>query len=152
KTFVGDSNGRVDLGIDATSFTNGGNGFGTTTTGTGFQNVSTGTHSVNEIGRASCREIVNYDKAVSCDNGKGSNSGQTSTTTSTLAYGGIRTLIVTGVQPSELPIVKTFVGDSNGRVDLGIDATSFTNGGNGFGTTTTGTGFQNVSTGTHSVN
>src|SRR4051812_38010847 len=76
KTFVGDSAGRVDLGIDANSFTNGGAGFGTTTVGSDFQNVSTGTHTVSEVAHSgSSTDLANYDKAISCNYSKGSNSG-----------------------------------------------------------------------------
>jgi hypothetical protein len=150
KTFVGDSSGRVDLYIDSNSFTNGGAGFGTTTTGTGFQNVSTGTHSVSELAHSSATDLSNYNKSISCTNGDG-NSGQSSLTTSALAYGDQVTCTITNSRLPQLRVLKTFVGDSSGRVDLYIDSNSFTNGGAGFGTTTTGTGFQNVSTGTHSV-
>jgi len=61
------------------------------------------------------------------------------------------TCTITNSRLPQLKVVKTFVGDTAGRVDLKIDTTAFDNGGAGFGTTTTGTGFQNVTIGTHSV-
>jgi hypothetical protein len=151
KTFVGDSTGRVDLKIDSTSFDNGGAGFGTTSVGTDFQNVSTGQHTVSEVAHSAATDLANYDKAISCDGSKGSNSGQASLTTNALAYGDRITCTISNSRLPQLKVVKTFVGDSTGRVDLKIDSTSFDNGGAGFGTTSVGTDFQNVSTGQHTV-
>ena len=150
KTFVGDTSGRVDLYIDSTKFDNSSAGFGTTTTGTGFQNVTTGSHSVSELAHDSNTDLGNYASKVVCDSSKGSADPGTSKTFS-VAYGDQVTCEITNSRLPQIKVIKTFVGDTSGRVDLYIDSTKFDNSSAGFGTTTTGTGFQNVTTGSHSV-
>src|SRR5262249_60807711 len=79
------------------------------------------------------------------------NSQQTSLTTSSLGYGDKVTCTITNSRLPQLKVIKTFVGDTAGRVDLGIDANSYTNGRSGFVTSTHGTGSDTVSTLTDSM-
>ena len=123
KTFVGDTSGRVDLNIDSSVFDNGGTGFGTTTVGSDFQNVSTGTHTVGEVAHVgSGTDLANYVKAISCDNSKGSNSGQTSLTTNALAYGDKITCTITNTRKGKAKVVKTV----NGAPPSGTQSFTFT--------------------------
>src|SRR2546427_3431712 len=114
KTFVGDSAGRVDLKIDSTPYDNGGVGFGTTASGSGFQNVSTGSHTVSELAHSSATDLANYDKAISCDNSKGSNTGAASLTTRSQEHTSELQSTSNIVCRLQLEKMKTFVGDSAG--------------------------------------
>jgi hypothetical protein len=114
KTFVGDTSGRVDLKIDNATYGNSGNGFGTTNVGTDFQNVSTGAHVVAEVAHSSATDLSNYDKSISCDYSKGSNTGQTSLTTAALAYGDKVTCTITNSRLPTLTVIKHVVTDNGG--------------------------------------
>src|SRR2546426_72090 len=111
--------------IDSTPYDNGGGGVGTTASGSGFQNVSAGSHTVSELAHSSATDLANYDKAISCDNSKGSNTGAASLTTNALAYAEQVTCTITNRRLPQLKVLKTFVGDSAGRVDLKIDSTPY---------------------------
>jgi hypothetical protein len=120
KTFVGDPNGLVDLKIDSSTYDNGGAGFNTTTTGSGFQNVATGTHTVAEIAHAgSGTDLANYDKSISCDNSKGSNSGATSLVTNALAYGDKVTCTITNSRLPTLTVIKHVQNNNGGGATAG---------------------------------
>src|SRR6185503_6976586 len=140
---------KFDLKIDASVYDNGGSGFGDTTTGTNFQKVSTGSHSVSEAGHGTVN-LADYDSAVSCDSAKGSST--TSSHSFSVAYGDKVTCTITNQRKPEIRVLKDVVPNSDpGKFDLKIDASVYDNGGSGFGDTTTGTNFQKVSTGSHSV-
>src|SRR3989442_383342 len=103
------------------------------------------------MGLKSGRVLVKSDKAISCDNSKGSNTGAASLTTNALAYGEQVTCTITNSRLPQLKVLNTFAGDSAGRVDLKIDSTHYNTGAVGFGTPASGSGFQTVSTGSHTV-
>ncbi len=149
KTVVGDANARFDLKIDSTVFDNSGAGFGTTTTGSDFQYVATGSHSVSEVAHTGT-SLTNFDSKVECDSSKGSTDPGTSHTFS-VTYGDKVTCTITNSRKPQIKVIKTVVGDANARFDLKIDSTVFDNAGAGFGTTTIGSDFQNVTVGSHSV-
>src|SRR5205085_819428 len=126
KTFVGDQNGLVDLKIDSTTYNNEIGRASCRESGNGFVNVGTGTHSVSELAHSSATDLANYDKAISCSNGDTA-TGQTSLTTSSHASGDKVTCTITNSRLPQLKVIKTFVGDQNGLVDLKIDSTTYNN-------------------------
>src|SRR3989442_5592162 len=103
------------------------------------------------MGLKSGRVLVKSDKAISCDNSKGSNTGAASLTTNALAYGEQVTCTITNSRLPQLKSLKTIAEDSARRVVLKIDITPYDNGCVGFGTTASGSRVQNVSTGIHTV-
>src|SRR2546426_269839 len=137
--------------IDSTPYDNGGGGVGTTASGSGFQNVSAGSSSVGELADSSATDLANYDKAISCDNSKGSNTGAASLTTNALAYGEQVTCTITNSRLPQIKLVKNIIPNSDtGRFDLKINSTTYNNSGSGYGDTGT-TDFQNMSSGTITV-
>jgi hypothetical protein len=121
KTFVGDTSGRVDLKIDTNTYDNSGAGFGTTTVGSDFQNVATGTHTVSELAHSGT-DLGNYEKAISCDNSKGSNSGSASLQTNALGYGDKVTCTITNTRKGKAKVIKTV----NGAAPSGTQTFPFT--------------------------
>ena len=70
KDVVPDSDpGRFDLKIDSAVYDNGGAGFGDTATGTGFRKVTTGSHTVSEVGHGTT-SLSNYASKVECDSAR----------------------------------------------------------------------------------
>src|SRR2546425_514872 len=123
----------------------------TTASGSGFQNVSTGSHTVSELAHSSATDLANYDKAISCDNSKGSNTGAASLTTNALAYGEQVTCTITNSRLPQIKLVKNIIPNSDtGRFELKNNSTTYNNSGAGYGDTGT-TDFQNMSSGTITV-
>ena len=137
--------GLFDLSIDATSYDNGGAGYGDNGT-TGFHNVTTGSHSVAELGHTGT-SLSKYSSKVYCDSGKGSTNPGTSKTFS-VAYGDKVTCTITNTRnKGKLTVKKTLVpAIDSGRFDLKIETTVVkANAGDG------GSGFQMLDPGTYSV-
>ena len=138
--------GRFDLKIDTTPFTNGGAGYADGDTG--FQKVTTGSHTVSEVGHGTTN-LNDYVSKVVCDSSKGSTDPGTSRTFS-VDYGDKVTCTITNQRKPEIKVVKDLVPNTDpGRFDLKIDTTPFTNGGAGYADGDTG--FQKVTTGSHTV-
>src|SRR3989442_601236 len=131
KTFVGDSAGRVDLKIDSTPYDNGGVGICTTDTAKRLSNPRTVSRTVTELAHSSATDLANYDLFFN-------DTATTEIYTLSLhdalpifAYGEQVTCTITNSRLPQLKVLKTFVGDSAGRVDLKIDSTPYDNGGVG---------------------
>jgi hypothetical protein len=142
--------GRFDLIINGTTYQNTGNtGYGHGEA-TDYISVPAGTQTVGESAHASTT-TDDYDPSISCDSGKGSNSGQTSLTTGALNYGDQITCTITNNRKPQLSVKKVLDPTNDaGKFDLGIDGSFDDNGGSGFGHNGQ-TAFETVSTGTHVV-
>src|SRR3989442_174499 len=103
------------------------------------------------MGLKSGRVLVKSDKAISCDNSKGSNTGAASLTTNALAYGEQVTCTITNSRLPQLKVLKTVREGTARHADLKIDSTAYDNVGGRFGPPAGGSGFQNVSTGSLTV-
>src|SRR4029453_110895 len=113
--------------------------------------LSPGTYTVSELaGGASPTALTDYVSTIECSGESGQIAGTTETVH--LAAGESAECTITNHRKPEIRVLKDVVPDSDtGKFDLKIDSSSYDNSGAGFGDTTTGTGFQQVTTGSHSV-
>src|SRR6185437_6905436 len=113
--------------------------------------LSPGTYTVSELaGGASPTALSDYVSTTDCSGEGGPQAGTSQSVT--LAAGESAECTITNHRKPEIKVLKDVVPDSDtGKFDLKIDSSTFDNGGAGFGDTTSGTNFQQVSTGSHTV-
>ena len=141
--------GLFDLTIGATTYDNSGAGYGHNGT-TGFVTVDpNATLNVSEAGHTGT-SLTDYVSKVVCDSSKGSADPGTSLNIS-VTYGDKVTCTFTNNRKPQVKLVKLLSPTSDGgKFDLTIGATTYDNGGAGYGHNGT-TGFVNVAVGSITV-